>query len=140
MITVCRRITTAKPATPASTVTADAATAGATPFIAFVTLRGVPDLSDVRFMAEILRHQGAEVAQPAPGTWVIRAEQITHRTPYDLVRKMRASVCLLGALVGRLHQAEMAFGQRDLLVARKRAEHGNDERLYCFSSESAMAL
>jgi len=38
-----------------------------------VTLRGVPDLSDVRFMAEILRHQGAEVAQPAPGTWVIRA-------------------------------------------------------------------
>jgi UDP-N-acetylglucosamine 1-carboxyvinyltransferase len=25
-----------------------------------VTLHGVPDLSDIRFMAEILRHQGAE--------------------------------------------------------------------------------
>ncbi len=74
-----------------------------------VTLRGVPDLSDVRFMAEILRHQGAEVAQPAPGTWVIRAAALTHRTPYDLVRKMRASVCLLGALVGRLRRAEMAI-------------------------------
>ncbi len=74
-----------------------------------VTLRNVPDLSDVRFMAEILRHQGASVANPKPGTWVIRAESIVHRTPYDLVRKMRASVCLLGALVGRLHQAEMAI-------------------------------
>jgi UDP-N-acetylglucosamine 1-carboxyvinyltransferase len=74
-----------------------------------VTLRGVPDLSDVRFMAEILRQQGAEVAQPAPGTWVIRAGELTHRTPYDLVRKMRASVCLLGALLGRLRRAEMAI-------------------------------
>ncbi|MFZ9201775.1 MAG: UDP-N-acetylglucosamine 1-carboxyvinyltransferase [Opitutales bacterium] len=74
-----------------------------------VTLRNVPDLSDVRYMAEILRHQGAEVSQPAPGAWVIRAEAISHRTPYDLVRKMRASICLLGALVGRLRQAEMAI-------------------------------
>ncbi len=74
-----------------------------------VTLHGVPDLSDIRFMAEILRHQGAEVAQPRPGTWVIRAATLTHRTPYDLVRKMRASVCLLGALVGRLRRAEMAI-------------------------------
>jgi UDP-N-acetylglucosamine 1-carboxyvinyltransferase len=74
-----------------------------------VTLHNVPDLSDVRFMAEILRHQGAIVTNPTPGTWVIHAQEITHRTPYDLVRKMRASVCLLGALVGRLHQAEMAI-------------------------------
>lgn len=74
-----------------------------------VTLHNVPDLSDVRYMAEILRHQGAEVSQPKPGTWVIRAETISHRTPYDLVRKMRASICLLGALVGRLRQAEMAI-------------------------------
>jgi len=74
-----------------------------------VTIHGVPDLSDVRFMAEILRHQGAEVSNPKPGTWIIRAEKIIHRTPYDLVRKMRASICLLGALVGRLRSAEMAI-------------------------------
>ena len=74
-----------------------------------VTLRNVPDLSDVRYMAEILRHQGAEVSQPAPGTWVIRAETVGHRTPYDLVRKMRASICLLGALVGRLRRCEIAL-------------------------------
>jgi UDP-N-acetylglucosamine 1-carboxyvinyltransferase len=74
-----------------------------------VTLRNVPDLSDVRYMAEILGHQGAAVANPAPGVWTIRAEHVSHRTPYDLVRKMRASVCLLGSLVGRLRQAEMAI-------------------------------
>lgn len=74
-----------------------------------VTLHNVPDLSDVRFMAEIVRHQGAVVTNPTAGTWCIRAEVVSHRTPYDLVRKMRASVCLLGALVGRLHQAEMAI-------------------------------
>ena len=74
-----------------------------------VTLHNVPDLSDVRFMVEILKHQGAKVENPEKGTWIITAEEITHRTPYDLVRKMRASVCLLGALVGRLRQAEMAL-------------------------------
>ncbi len=74
-----------------------------------VTLRNVPDLSDVRYMAEILGHQGAVVTNPAPDVWTIRAEQISHRTPYDLVRKMRASVCLLGSLIGRLRQAEMAI-------------------------------
>lgn len=74
-----------------------------------VTLRNVPDLSDVRYMAEILRYLGAEVSQPTPGTWVIRAETIGYRTPYDLVRKMRASICLLGALVGRLRRCEIAL-------------------------------
>jgi UDP-N-acetylglucosamine 1-carboxyvinyltransferase len=74
-----------------------------------VTLRNVPDLSDVRYMAEILRHQGAEVTVVAPGTWTIKAETVGHRTPYDLVRKMRASICLLGALVGRLRRCEIAL-------------------------------
>lgn len=74
-----------------------------------VTLRNIPDLSDTRYMAEILRHQGAEVTEASPGTWRIRAETVGHRTPYDLVRKMRASICLLGALVGRLKRCEIAL-------------------------------
>ena len=74
-----------------------------------VTLRNGPDLSDVRYMAEILGHHGAIVTNPEPGVWTICASTITHRTPYDLVRKMRASVCLLGSLIGRLRHAEMAI-------------------------------
>jgi len=65
----------------------------------------VPNLSDVRFMAQILEHLGAEVAETVPGTWEITAKNITHKAPYNLVRQMRASVCLMGPLLGRLRQA-----------------------------------
>ena len=68
-------------------------------------LENIPNLSDIRFMAEILRHIGAEVEQPDDTTWKITPASIDHRAPYELVRKMRASVCLLGPLVGRLRKA-----------------------------------
>ncbi|WP_269524176.1 UDP-N-acetylglucosamine 1-carboxyvinyltransferase [Coraliomargarita parva] len=74
-----------------------------------VTLRNVPDLSDIRFMVEIMRHVGAVVENPEPGTWQVTAKQLTHIAPYELVRKMRASVCLLGPLVGRLRKAEVSI-------------------------------
>ena len=62
-------------------------------------LENIPNLSDIRFMAEILRHIGAEVEQTEETTWKITPASIDHRAPYELVRKMRASVCLLGPLV-----------------------------------------
>ena len=74
-----------------------------------VVLRNVPDLSDMRFMLEILRHVGADTIQPEPGVWEITAKAITHIAPYELVRKMRASVCLLGPLVSRLRKAEVSI-------------------------------
>jgi UDP-N-acetylglucosamine 1-carboxyvinyltransferase len=74
-----------------------------------VVLRNVPDLSDMRFMLEILRHVGAEAVQSAPGVWEITAKQISHVAPYELVRKMRASVCLLGPLVARMRKAEVSI-------------------------------
>lgn len=73
------------------------------------TIRNVPDLSDVRFMAEILEHMGATVERPDPNTYVIQAGEIASRAPYDLVRKMRASVCLLGPLTGRLRKCEVSL-------------------------------
>lgn len=72
-------------------------------------LENVPDLSDIRFIGQILRYLGAEVEQLTPNSWRVRAKQIAHRAPYDLVRKMRASVCLLGPLIGRLRQAEVSL-------------------------------
>lgn len=74
-----------------------------------VRLENVPDLSDIRFMVEIMQHVGADVTHPEPGTWVIHAKALTHVAPYELVRKMRASVCLLGPLVARLRQAEVSI-------------------------------
>ncbi len=74
-----------------------------------VTLKNVPDLSDIRFMIKIIKQIGAEVENPEPNTWKITAKEITHTAPYDLVSKMRASVCLLGPLVGRLRRAEVSI-------------------------------
>lgn len=72
-------------------------------------LKNVPNLSDIRFMAQILQHLGAEVEQTGPTTWAVTAKDIAHRAPYDLVRKMRASVCLMGPLAGRLKKAEISL-------------------------------
>lgn len=74
-----------------------------------VTLRNVPDLSDIRFMVEILRHVGSEIENPEPGVWKLKAGELTHVAPYELVRKMRASVCLLGPLTARLRKAEVSI-------------------------------
>lgn len=74
-----------------------------------VRLTNVPDLSDIRFMVEILSHVGAKIENPEPGTWEITSAELTHIAPYELVRKMRASVCLLGPLVARLRKAEVSI-------------------------------
>lgn len=72
-------------------------------------IENVPDLSDVRFMGQMLEALGARVERPEPNTWQITAGNIASRAPYDLVRKMRASVCLLGPLVARLKHAEVSL-------------------------------
>lgn len=74
-----------------------------------VVLKNVPDLSDMHSMIDILRHMGAEAIQTEPGTWKIRAKTIRHIAPYELVCKMRASVCLLGPLVARMRRAEVSI-------------------------------
>ena len=70
-------------------------------------LENVPNLSDVQFMAQILEHLGARVEKIDPNTWRISPQTINPDPPYELVRKMRASICLLGPLVGRLKKANM---------------------------------
>ena len=64
-------------------------------------IRRVPDLSDTNYMTQILAQLGAAVER-ASGTVEIRAEKVKHVAPYELVRKMRASICVLGPLFGRL--------------------------------------
>lgn len=63
-------------------------------------IHNVPDLSDIRFMLEILRQLGAEVTFDN-GTVTTRAEKVISEVPYDLVRKMRASICVLGPILAR---------------------------------------
>ena len=71
-------------------------------------IRHVPDLSDVHYMLQILSHLGAEVER-ASGTVTVRAENIKTIAPYEIVRKMRASVCVLGPLLGREKEATVSL-------------------------------
>ncbi|MFL6541526.1 MAG: UDP-N-acetylglucosamine 1-carboxyvinyltransferase [Chthoniobacterales bacterium] len=71
-------------------------------------LHRVPDLSDTNYMLQILRHLGTEVER-ASGTVTVRAEKVESLAPYDVVRKMRASVCVLGPLLARCKEAKVSM-------------------------------
>src|SRR5580704_1494884 len=64
-------------------------------------IRNVPDLSDVKFMGQILTSLGAQVAF-AGDTLRVQAQKIKGVGDYDLIRKMRGSVCIMGPLLGRM--------------------------------------
>jgi len=68
----------------------------------------VPDLSDIHYMLTILSELGCEVER-ASGVVKIKAEKVVTEAPYDIVRKMRASVCILGPLLGREKQATVSL-------------------------------
>ncbi|MFN2542798.1 MAG: UDP-N-acetylglucosamine 1-carboxyvinyltransferase [Chthoniobacterales bacterium] len=72
------------------------------------TLHRVPDLSDTNYMIQILAHLGAQVER-ASGTVTVAAEKISSIAPYEVVRKMRASVCVLGPLLGRCKEASVSL-------------------------------
>lgn len=58
-------------------------------------IRRVPNLSDVNFMGEILKSLGAEVTV-GHGEVRVHARKIKPVGDYELVRKMRGSICILG--------------------------------------------
>jgi len=72
------------------------------------TIHRVPDLSDTHYMLQILMHLGAQVER-ASGTVTVNAEKVDSIAPYDVVRKMRASVCVLGPLLGRCKEATVSL-------------------------------
>ena len=71
-------------------------------------IQRVPDLSDVHYMLQILTQLGAEVER-ASGTVTVQAEKVNSVAPYEIVRKMRASICVLGPLLGREKEATVSL-------------------------------
>ena len=70
-------------------------------------LRGVPNLSDTRYMVAILQELGAE-AKFEDGTVTVEAKRLRVVADYDIVRKMRASFCVFGPLLGRQRKAKVS--------------------------------
>lgn len=80
-------------------------------------IRRVPNLSDVKFMGQILTWLGAKVE--AEGDTVrIQARKIKGSGDYDLVRKMRGSICIMGPLLGRLKKATVSLPGGCVIGAR----------------------
>jgi UDP-N-acetylglucosamine 1-carboxyvinyltransferase len=73
----------------------------------------VPDLADITTMTNLLAQHGVEVTTKLSGkerSVTVCGANITDTTaPYDLVRKMRASVLVLGPLVARHGQARVSL-------------------------------
>ena len=71
-------------------------------------VRRVPDVSDTNYMLQILRSLGAEVERSS-GTVRVEPAEISPEAPYDLVRKMRASICVMGPLLARVGRAKISL-------------------------------
>ncbi|SEO91188.1 UDP-N-acetylglucosamine 1-carboxyvinyltransferase [Trujillonella endophytica] len=89
------------------------------------TIDEVPDILDVAIMSEVLRRLGCDVtyeriAGTGGGGRVIIdvPEQPGTETDYDLVRKMRASISVLGPLVARCGSARVALPGGDAIGSR----------------------
>lgn len=80
-------------------------------------IRRVPNLSDVRFMGQILSWLGAEV-RFEDDTVRIQARRIKGCGDYDLVRKMRGSICIMGPLLSRLRKAAVSLPGGCVIGAR----------------------
>lgn len=80
-------------------------------------IHGVPNLSDVKFMAQILAWLGAQVSLNGNSVHV-QARKIKGQGDYDLVRKMRGSICIMGPLLGRLRKARVSLPGGCVIGAR----------------------
>ncbi len=94
------------------------------------TIRNVPDILDVTVMGQLLRQLGCTVeidhpvdADPTQGliSGVVRIdvpEELGWEAPYELVRRLRASIAVLGPLVARCRRASVALPGGDAIGSR----------------------
>lgn len=80
-------------------------------------IRRVPNLSDVKFMTQILAWLGAQVRQEGE-TLHVQARRIKGAGDYNLIRKMRGSICIMGPLLSRLHKATVSLPGGCVIGAR----------------------
>ena len=94
--------------------------AGALLAVGTTRLTNVPAILDVTIMAELLRRLGCTVDYDAAGgvVEIDVPERIGHRADYDLVRALRASICVLGPLVARCGEADVAIPGGDAIGSR----------------------
>lgn len=67
-------------------------------------------LQDIRTLAALMKEMGVSIGLRSDGVAIINANNITStEAPYDLVRKMRASILVMGPLLGRMGEATVSL-------------------------------
>lgn len=75
-----------------------------------LTLQNVPRLADIDSMQELLSQHGTAIEQKGLNTLCLQTKDIaSYIAPYDIVRKMRASILVLGPLIARCGQAKVSL-------------------------------
>ncbi len=82
------------------------------------TITNVPQIADVEIMSDLLRRLGCTVVHDGATLTIDVPKALAHRADYDLVRKMRASINVLGPLVARMGLAEVALPGGDAIGSR----------------------
>jgi UDP-N-acetylglucosamine 1-carboxyvinyltransferase len=82
------------------------------------TLRSVPAILDVTFMAQLLDRLGCTVKVEDGVARIAVPADVHHSCDYELVRKLRASISVLGPLLGRCGRAEVALPGGDNIGSR----------------------
>ena len=74
------------------------------------TIKSVPNLSDINILSQLLTQLGCKVTRTGPGSICIDSTVIDNPVGrYDIVRKMRASICILGPLLARCRKAKISM-------------------------------
>ncbi|HEU0087424.1 MAG TPA: UDP-N-acetylglucosamine 1-carboxyvinyltransferase [Pseudonocardiaceae bacterium] len=92
------------------------------------TITNCPEILDVPLMADVLRGLGCEVDINGDTTRITTPAEPKHEADYGSVSRLRASVCVLGPLVGRCRRARVALPGGDAIGSRPLDMHQNGLR------------
>ncbi|MET8997797.1 UDP-N-acetylglucosamine 1-carboxyvinyltransferase [Amycolatopsis sp. Hca4] len=92
------------------------------------TITNCPQILDVPLMGDVLRSVGCEVVIEGDTATITTPAELSHRADSAAMGKLRASVCVLGPLVGRLKQAVVALPGGDAIGSRPLDMHQNGLR------------
>lgn len=81
-------------------------------------LTNVPEIDDVTLMGDVLTHLGCHVRRENDSLWLVTPDELIPEAPLELVRRMRASIVVLGPLLARCGEARVALPGGDDLGAR----------------------
>jgi UDP-N-acetylglucosamine 1-carboxyvinyltransferase len=82
------------------------------------TITAVPDILDVAIMGELLQRLGCEVGREGRTVRIGVPDRPGHEADYDLVRRMRASISVLGPILARCGEAKVALPGGDAIGSR----------------------